>query len=146
MLNNPQYHRQIIMDHYEQPRNKKENPTYPHKRMDSDSCVDDITVFVDVKDGVIEDISFEGVGCTISIASTSIMTELMKGKTISQAQDIMTAYFDMIALETVDAELLREAVVFENVGKQANRIQCATLGWRGLKWILNQKGDNDGKE
>lgn len=141
MLKNPMFHRQIIMDHYENPRNKREEASYPHKHMDSDSCIDDITVYVKVREGVIEDIAFEGTGCTISMSSTSIMTELMMHKTLKEAFALLDAYDHMIGLEDFDEDLLKEAVVFQNVGRQANRIQCATLGWRGLRFVLNEAGE-----
>ena len=138
MLKNPQFQRQVIMDHYENPRNKKVHDTYVHKRMDSASCIDDITVYANVKDDIIVDISFEGVGCTISMASVSIMTELVKGKPLAEVKDIIENYFKMINLESYDEEILREAIVFQNVGRQANRIKCATLGWQSLVWIINE--------
>lgn len=139
MLNNPNFQRQVIMDHYEHPRNKKVNETYRSKRMDNDSCIDDFTVYLDVQDGVIADVSFDGKGCTISTSSISIMTELVKGETVEQARLIAHEFMKMIHLEDYDASLLKEAIVFENVGRQANRIQCATLGWQGLTIILNER-------
>ena len=73
MFNDPNFARQVIMDHYENPRNKRHEQNYLSKRMDSDSCIDDITVYVKLSDNRIEDISFDGVGCTISLASASMM-------------------------------------------------------------------------
>ena len=87
---NPQMMREIIMDHYNNPLHKstpsdKEN--YLSIRMDSDSCIDDITVQTKISDGKIDDIRFDGVACTISTASTSIMSELLKGKTTQEAKE-----------------------------------------------------------
>ncbi len=132
--------RDIIMDHYEYPRNHSlvDNSNYISKHMDSDSCIDDITVQVDVKNGVIEDIRFDGIACTISTASTSIMTELVLGKTLEDAREILKNYFAMIDEEDFDEDLLEEAVAFKNVGKQANRINCATIGWKALREILDE--------
>lgn len=142
MFDNPQFARTVIMDHYENPRNKRHGEGYPFRRMDSESCIDDITVAIKFEGDVISDICFEGVGCTISTASTSIMTELMMGKTRHEALNIMDAYYKMIDLQGIDMDLLQEAVVFKNVGRQANRINCATLGWRGLALLLESERDN----
>ena len=87
----PMLMRQIIMDHYDYPRNKKltDNKGYMSRHMASDSCIDDITVQTKISDGKIDDIRFDGVACTISTASTSIMSELLKGKTTQEAKEIM---------------------------------------------------------
>ena len=84
LLKDPMILRQIIMDHYEYPRNHEliKNPEYHEKHMASDSCIDDIYVQSKIKDGVVEDIRFDGEACTISTASTSIMSELLQGKTL----------------------------------------------------------------
>ena len=79
-----------------------------------------------------------GVACTLSTASTSIMTQLVKGKTIDEAKVIIENYFNMIDGQPYDEELLDEAVCMKNVGKQANRIKCATIGWNGLKQLLEE--------
>ncbi len=136
----PQMMRQIIMDHYENPRNKKK-PTengYIKVNMDSVSCIDNIDVFARIVDGKILDCCFDGVACTISTASTSIMTELLIGKTINEAREIIDAYNKMIKEEPFNSELLDEAIVFINTSKQASRIKCATIGWNGMEKILDE--------
>ena len=86
--------RTILLDHYSHPRNKglSDDPTYRTLHMASDSCIDDIKVQVKVKDGIVEDLRFDGVGCTISFASTSIFTELLKGKSVKEANTILKGY------------------------------------------------------
>ncbi len=135
----PQYFREIIMDNYSYPRHKdlKEDPAYDHRHMASDSCIDDITVQARFKDGKIEDVRFDGEACTISTASTSILTELVEGKTLEEAQKIIDNYFRMIHGEPFDEDLLGEAIAFEGVAKQPNRIGCATIGWRALDEMLH---------
>ena len=122
----PMLMRQIIMDHYDYPRNKEltDNDSYMSRHMASDSCIDDITVQTKISDGKIDDIRFDGVACTISTASTSIMSELLKGKTTEEAKEIMDNYFKMIDQKDYDEDILDEAIAFQNVGKQANRINC----------------------
>lgn len=147
LLKDPMILRQIIMDHYEYPRNHEliKNPEYHEKHMASDSCIDDIYVQSKIKDGVVEDIRFDGEACTISTASTSIMSELLQGKTLEEAKKIIDNYFNMIDNQPYDEELLEEAVAFYNVGKQANRIKCATIGWKAMKQMIEESEDENGK-
>ena len=131
MLNDPMILRELIMDHYQFPHNhglKKEDSAYDNRHMASDSCIDDITVQAKIVDGRIEDIRFDGMACTISTASTSMMTDLLKGKTVEEAKKIIAEYFAMID----------EAVAMKNVNKQANRIKCATIGWKAIKEMLEE--------
>ena len=136
----PNLMRDIIMDHYEYPRNHEltNDGNYLSKHMDSESCIDDITVQADIEDNVIKDVRFDGVACTISTASTSIMTELVKGKTVDQAKEIIDNYFAMIDDRPYDSDMMEEAIAFKNVGKQANRINCATIGWKALRDIIKE--------
>ena len=98
LLKDPMILRQIIMDHYEYPRNhtltKEEG--YAQKHMASESCIDDIYVQSRIEEGIVKDVRFDGVACTISTASTSIMSELLRGKSIAQAREIIRNYFAMI--------------------------------------------------
>ena len=147
LLNQPMVLREIIMDHYAYPRNHQLSDAegYVSKHMASASCIDDIQVHAKVKDDVIEDIRFDGVACTIATASTSIMSELLMGKKVAEAREIIANYYAMIDEKPYDEELLQEAIAFHNVGKQANRIKCATIGWRGLEAILDgSEGDENG--
>lgn len=145
---NAQMMRQIIMDHNDHPRNKRieTNSKYEKINMDSVSCIDNINIYVLVENGVVVDCCFDGVACTISTASTSIMTELVKGKTIEETHYIIENYKKMIHEQEFDESVLDEAIVFINTSKQASRIKCATIGWNGLDEILHQiEGDKNGK-
>lgn len=144
-IEDPMILRQIIMDHYQYPRNKRtcdhENCKTVH--MATESCIDDIQVQAVIEDGVIKDVCFDGIACTISTASTSILTDLMKDKTVEEAKKILQLYFDMIDLKEVDYEPLEEAIAFKNVGKQANRIKCATIGWNAFKQIVEESEEEN---
>lgn len=148
MAIDPQYMREIIMDNYQYPHNKEltKEDGYLSRHMASDSCIDDITVQAKFKDGKIKDVRFDGEACTISTASTSIMTQLMEDKTIEEARDIIQNYFNMIDQKDYDEDLLEEAVAFQNVGLQANRINCATIGWRALKEMIEQEEAENGQK
>ena len=120
----PEMMREIIMDHYNDPLHKKTpiNPSeYLSVRMDSTSCIDDITVYLKVKDNKIVDALFDGVACTISTSSTDIMCDLVLNKTLD------------------------EALVFINTSKQAARIKCATIGWNGLEKIIEDECHHEKK-
>ena len=138
MLKDPTILRELIMDHYQYPRNHGlvDDSSYASCHMASDSCIDDITVQSKIVDGVIKDIRFDGVACTICTASTSIMSELLKGKTIDEAKKIMNNYFNMMEEKPYDEDMLEEAIAMCNVHKQANRIKCATIGWKAMKKMM----------
>ena len=133
--------RQIIMDHYESPRNHGlvNDDNYKSVNMDSETCIDNIDIQALIEDNVIKDIRFDGEACAICTASTSIMSELLIGKTIDEANKIIENYQNMIYEKDYDPEIIEEEIVFMNTHKQANRIKCATLGWTGIKKILDQE-------
>ena len=141
--------RQIIMDHYENPRNHElvEDDSYKKVNMDSETCIDNIDIQSKIEDGVIKDIRFDGEACAICTSSTSIMTELLIGKTIDEARVIIKNYMNMIFEKDYDPEILEEAIAFYNTHKQANRIKCATLGWKGITQLIDEseKEDTHGK-
>lgn len=142
-LKDPLFLRQVIMDHYEYPRNKRRIEGAIETQMSTDSCIDDITVYLKVNSGIISDISFMGTACTIATASASIMTELLVNKTVIEANKIYKNYVDMLKLEPFDYDLLEEAVVFQSVGKQPHRISCARLAWDGFEKLAIQEGSLD---
>lgn len=138
LKDNPAILRSIIMDHYEYPRNHSltQDETYTSKHMASASCIDDIEVQLKMVDGIVEDIRFDGTACTIATSSTSIMSELLKGRNEEEVKMIMDQYFQMINGQEYDEDILQEAVAFCNVGRQANRIKCATIGWRAIADLM----------
>lgn len=127
------------MDHYENPRNKGlvDDPRYLKINMNSESCIDDIDIQILVENNIIKDFRFDGVGCTISTASTSILSELVINESVEKAYKIIKEYDNMIKELPYDEMLLQEAVVFKDVSKQANRIKCAMIGFNGLLELLN---------
>ena len=132
--------RQIIMDHYSYPRNHEliQDERYLSRHMDSESCIDDITVQALIENGTIEDVRFNGEACAISTASTSILSELMAGKSIPEAKNIIDNDVAMIDERDYDESVLEEAIAFQGVGKQANRINCATLGWKAMEEMIEE--------
>lgn len=139
-LNDPSIKRSIIMDHYENPRNKGrvDDNRYKVVNMNSESCIDNFDIFVLIEDNIVKDFKFDGVGCTISTASTSILSELVIGQKIEDVKHIISEYDNMIKELPYDEILLQEAVVFKDVSKQANRIKCAMIGFNGLLSIIEE--------
>ncbi|MBR3352937.1 MAG: SUF system NifU family Fe-S cluster assembly protein, partial [Erysipelotrichaceae bacterium] len=99
-----------------------------------------------IEDGIIKDVNFDGKACTISTASTSIMADLVLGKSLEEARKIIDAYYAMIDGREYDEDLLEEAVALQGVSKQANRIKCATIGWHGLEQLIRESEEgHDGE-
>ena len=141
---NAQMMREIIMDHYNNPLHKNVPQNlegYKKIRMDSDSCIDDITIYIKIEDDKIIDACFEGVACTISTSSTDILCDLIIGKSLKDALYIVEQYKNMIYEKDFDDSVLDELIVFINTHKQAARIKCATLGPSGVEDIINGKDD-----
>lgn len=145
MLKDPMIIRQMIMDHYQYPRNHQllTQGDYLEKHMDSESCIDDIKVQMVVEDNIIKDMRFDGIACTISTASTSIMTDLLIGKNLEEAQIIIDEYNKMINEQKFDEKILKSAIVFANVSQQANRIKCATIGWEAAEYLIEKSSDDN---
>ncbi len=126
------------MDHYAHARNRGlvENERYRRIHNASASCIDDITVQMDVEGDIIKDVRFDGVGCTISTASTSIISDLIKGKKREEALNIIDNYLKMLNEEEYDEDLLEEANAFDTLYKQPNRIKCGTIGINAMKELI----------
>jgi len=133
--------RSIIMDHYSNPSNKHQpsNDKFVKTHMHSDNCIDDLDIFLLIENNIVTDACFDGVACAISTASTDIMCDLLKGKPLEEAQNIIDQYHHMIHEEEFDEEVLEEAIAFINTSKQAARIRCATIGWNGAEQIIKEK-------
>ena len=132
-------YQEVILDHNRRPRNFRvmEEPT---GQADGNNplCGDQITVYVTVKDGVVDDVSFQGAGCAISTASASVMTETLKGKTSEQAEALFHVFHDLITGHSdIDREDLGKLAVFSGVGQYPARVKCATLAWHTLQAALH---------
>ncbi|MCQ2069622.1 MAG: SUF system NifU family Fe-S cluster assembly protein [archaeon] len=136
----PQFMREVMTDHIHYPRNKRiEGEGYVSVHMASSSCIDDVHVQLKLKDDVIEDLCWHGTGCSISCASCSIMTELLKGKTRSEALKLADTFDCLMRMEPCDEDSLEEADCFANVPREPARINCAKIGWKGLRKALGQE-------
>ena len=131
--------REIMLDHYNNPNNKKtvNDERYRSVHNASDSCIDDVTVYMRAEDGVIIDTKFDGVGCTICTASTDIMCDLIEGKTLEEAKDIINEYYKMIDEKPFDEDKLDEANAFDTLYQQPNRIKCGTIGIHAIEDLID---------
>ena len=132
--------REIMLDHYSNPNNKKaiNDDRYKSVHNASESCIDDITVYMLAENGVIVDCKFDGVACTISTSSTDIMCDLVIGKSFSEAKKIINEYYKMIDEKPFDEDTLEEANCFDTLYKQANRIKCGTIGIHAIEELINE--------
>lgn len=132
--------RSIILDNYNNPNNRQrhDNDDYIKTNSRNVSCIDNIDVYVKIEDNTIKDITYEGEACAISISSSSIISNLLKNKTLEQAKEIINNYYNMIEEKEYNKELLEEANVFDEIYKQPSRKMCATLIVRGIENIINK--------
>jgi nitrogen fixation NifU-like protein len=130
----------LIMEHSMNSYNKRklENPDKVEKGHNP-SCGDEIELELKMNGNVIEDIAFTGSGCAISQSSTSIMADVLRGKTLEEAREIVKTFIEMIKRETTDeAELekLEDAIAFKNVANMPARVKCALLAWHTIENML----------
>lgn len=132
---------QIITEESRNTKNKRylQNPTCEEKGHNP-SCGDEITLQLQIEDGIIKDASYTGIGCAISQASTSIMIDLVRGKTLKDAKILCETFLDMIT-EGLDGEkikILKDARAFKNISTMPARVKCAVLAWHTLKNIIDR--------
>jgi len=133
-------YQEVIVDHNRHPRNFRENASATRKIEGYNPlCGDKLTLFLELDNGVIKDISFVGTGCAISMASASLMTEALKGKTEEQAHAIFNGFRTLVTQEKagpVDEGQLGKLAIFAGVREFPTRVKCATLAWHTLQAAL----------
>ena len=136
---NEETKREIILTHYENPINKKRviNEDYIKVRSNNESCIDDIDLYILIENDNIKDITFEGEACAITIASSSIMIKNLVGKTKEEATKYINNFYNMINEKDYDKNILKEALVFDEIYKQGSRKTCALIPYMGIKKILS---------
>ena len=134
-------YREIILDHYRHPHNKGLREPYDAQVQHVNPlCGDEVTLRVALKDAggepAVADVSYDALGCSISQASASVMTEALIGKTVREAMGISAAFLELMQSRGEadgDEDLLGDAVAFEGVSRYPARIKCALLGWMAWK-------------
>ncbi len=132
--------REIIVDNYQNPTNreKKDDKDFVVASTISDSCIDNITLYVKFKDDTITDIYFDGEACAITTSATSIMIKKLIGKTIDEAKLLMDNYYNMIDEKEYDEDMLGELNAYEEIYMQPNRKKCAIFPFETLKKAIEK--------
>lgn len=132
--------RSIILDNYQNPNNKRVSGTdYVKINTRNVSCIDNLDIYLKVSNDIIDDVSFEGEACVISISSTNILSNLLIGKTKEEGIYLIDNYLKMINEEEYDKDVLKELLVFDDTSRQPSRIKCATLSANGIKKFLENE-------
>ena len=144
---NQELKREIMLDNYQNPANRSsiDDERYIYVNSNNSSCIDNINLWLLIENDIIKDIKFDGEACAISTSSTSIMTKELIGKTIVEAKTFITNFYNMIDEQEYEKSLFNEALVFDEIYKQANRKTCATLPYKGLLDAIT-KYEKQGKE
>ena len=137
-------YQEVILDHNRQPRNFR-CPEHANReaRGDNPLCGDKVTVYLTIEDGIVKDAAFQGRGCAISVASASLMTDIVKGKTEAEARDLFKRFHELVTdkcgHEHADDEVdMDKLTVLAGVREYPMRVKCATLSWHTLNAALNQ--------
>ena len=137
-------YRTLIKEHSKSPSNfrRLENATGTFELLNP-SCGDQVMVYYTVEDNLITEVSFQGHGCAISMASASIMTELIQGKTVLEAKQLIDSFYELVkGNNEIDTKPLGDAVYLQGVSKFPTRIRCATLSWHALEQGLDANKTN----
>ncbi len=146
MMDLRELYQDVIIDHNKNPRNFGRLETCDHEAKGNNPlCGDKVTVYLTVADGVIENIRFEARGCAISVASASMMTELVKGKPLAEARAIFEDFRDVVTrkkdVAPDDLERLDKLAALTGVREFPMRVKCATLPWHTMSAALDESED-----
>jgi nitrogen fixation NifU-like protein len=135
----------VILDHSRRPRNFRE-PEGANRTADGFNplCGDKITLYLELEDDVVKDVGFSGSGCAISMASTSLMTQSIKGKSVAHARQLFDSFHELVvgdSGEGADSEKLGKLVALGGVREFPVRVKCATLAWHTLRSALEGTGE-----
>jgi nitrogen fixation protein NifU and related proteins len=135
-------YQEVILDHYRNPHHKGLSGEFDVQvKHNNPSCGDEVTLNLSISNGVIKGISWDGVGCSISMASVSMMSDLVIDQQYSRAIEILNQFTSLMQSKGQskgDEELLEDAVAFAGVSKFPARIKCALLGWMAFKDASSQ--------
>ncbi len=141
------FYREIILDHYRRPRNRGtlENPTQ-HVEGLNPVCGDEIRLDLDIEQGVVRDIAFDGQGCSISQSSASMLTERLKGHSLAEVNAVIRKFRAMLMEGTPPDPELGDLESLEGVAKLPVRVKCALLCWNVLQQGIDQSISAAGEE
>lgn len=136
--------REIIVDNYQNPTNKKDilDDSFIKTNTRSESCIDNITLYVKIEQDKIVDVYFNGEACAITTSATSIMIKSLIGKTLKEAEEIMNNYYNMIEEKEYKEDLLGELNAYDEIYKQPSRKKCAILPFETMKKAIEVYQEN----
>ncbi len=146
-----QMYQEVILDHYRHPLHSGlRDPFGAEVHHVNPTCGDELTLRLQLSDdqGIVEDVSYDAQGCSISQASASMMAELIKGRPVAETLEVFDAFHAMISSrgqDEGDEEILDDAVALSGVSRYPARVKCALLGWMAYKDALGQLTDNTGE-
>ena len=130
-------YQEIILDHYKHPHHKGlRDPFESEVHHVNPTCGDEVTLRVHVSDGVVEDVSYDAIGCSISQAAASVMTDLVIGKTVDAAMEIHGEFLALMQGKgdvEPDEDVLEDGIAFAGVARFPARVKCALLSWMAWK-------------
>ena len=133
-------YQELIVDHSRRPRNFRRLDHATHEAEGFNPlCGDKVKVYVDVDNGVVRNVGFEGEGCAISKASASLMTESVKGKTTAEVEKLFSQFRDLATGKDAADRALGKLAVFSGLRGFPTRVKCATLAWHTLHAALDQR-------
>ncbi|WP_091292593.1 Fe-S cluster assembly sulfur transfer protein SufU [Amycolatopsis xylanica] len=136
-MNLESMYQEIILDHYKNPHGRGLREPFDAESFQvNPTCGDEVTLRVKVDDGKVADVSYDGQGCSISQASTSVLTELVVGHTVEEAFATMDAFVELMqgrGQVEPDEDVLEDGIAFAGVAKYPARVKCALLGWMAFK-------------
>ncbi len=148
-MNIEHLYRQVIMDHYKNPQNKGliADQSYLTIHLNNPSCGDEMTVQVKIDDHKITDIRHQGTGCSICCSSASVMSVMLKNKSVEEAIDIIHEFYEMIKGFPFNRDILQgDAIAYQGVSQFPARVKCATLAWKATEQGINKikEDENNG--
>ncbi|GGS33087.1 MULTISPECIES: Fe-S cluster assembly sulfur transfer protein SufU [Actinokineospora] len=139
-----QMYQEIILDHYKNPHGRGLREPYDAESFQvNPTCGDEVTLRVRLAGDTVEDVSYEGQGCSISQASTSVLTDLVVGRGVADALSTMDAFVELMqgrGQVEPDEDVLEDGIAFAGVAKYPARVKCALLGWMAFKDALARTG------
>ena len=146
-------YQQIILDHYKHPQHRGLQDAFDAEvHHVNPTCGDEVTLRVTVRDGQVADLGWTWEGCSISQASTSVMSGLVVGKPIDEALQLQEKFLALMQsqgqaeLTDADEDELDDAVAFEGVSKYPGRVKCALLGWMAMKAAVADATNGTGEQ
>ena len=137
-------YQEIILDHYKNPHGRGLREPFDAESFQvNPTCGDEVTLRVKVDGGQVEDVSYEGQGCSISQASTSVLTDLVVGGSLDKAMSTMDAFVELMqgrGQVEPDEDVLEDGIAFAGVAKYPARVKCALLGWMAFKDAVAKSG------